>query len=735
MKAMITVLMVGLWLLGIAEGRATALLDESGSNLHVVAQLSAAELEAGETFQVVLAVSEQNNVYYFGAQVRFDPVFIEFVSGEVGGLLDPGMVVAQSMSADRVGASATRTTSPAVPGTGDILILTFRVLEGVHTGQSSLEILDSEARDGDGFLIPIDVVAELSFEVVQGGGSGSGDDGGDGDDGSGDGDGGSDDSGSGGDDGGGEDGSGGGDGGDGSGSGGSIDDPEPDMDIQIESHTMVEFRFEWLTPNPSRSIYNNRNTLFELQGNTYTYANISGVPEGKALRTTGWTGKSDGSQFWHTTISTQEFNHVVLKWVQWGSNTGPRDFFIEAHTGNGEWVSINDEPIIIPSSQNALSNHELNLPLSLWNEPEVTIRWRMATETSINGNSVSNAGTSLIGNIRMLGTLPDESVVVVRPGDTNNDGVVDEADVLALGTYWLSGGPKTLNQSMNWNRRPKQQWVPAMSTFADANGDGMVDYRDLQPIGMFFGRSSITSRRVNRILFREVLDDREETRVRYFIQLPESRFINGLSGKVRIQNTDQSDIEVQVNPLFGSAVHGEPGNLITWKHETKDMISFAWTSKNSKPNMAFQSGSELFELKLESLSGSPIVGEFTIQDLILVDVDGQQFPLTEIKVNPIYGSSVRSGSTDTPQKFELIPAYPNPFNPGTTIGWRMPQPGRVTIKLWDIAGREVMVIADKSYFNLVNYEYIETQNLSSGVYLVTINYNSHVLTQKIMLLK
>lgn len=786
MKTLFTIFMMGLWLVGYGEGEATYMRDESGSNLHVSARLSATELEAGETFQVVLAVSEENSLFYFGAQVRFDPDFIDFVSGSLGELLEPGIIVAHVMSSERVGASVTRVSTDGDSGPGEILILSFRVREGVNMGQSVLEVLEPEARDADGVLIPVEVWSELSFEVVEGGGAGddgdgSGDDdsgdgdgdgsgsgsgdggGGEGDGGTGDGDGsggsGGDDggNGSGGDDGGSGDGdSGDGDGsgsgsddggddsgegdGDGSGSGddgsgGFIDDPEPDMDIPIESHVLAAFQFEWLSNIASQTTFTNRDITFNLHGNAFTYANISGTPEGKALRTTGWAGKSDGSQYWHTTISTKDFHQVVMKWVQWGSNTGPRDFHIEGHAGDGIWLRLTEDPIMIPPSQNASSNHEIPFPESLLDQDEVIIRWIMASETSINGNSVSNAGTSLIGYINFIGSLAEEIVVVVRPGDTNNDGVVDEADVLALGTYWLSGGPKTMDRNLNWNRRAKQQWVPGMSTFADTNGDGVVDYRDLQPIGMFFGKSTVSSRISIRRLYSENFGTSEESRIRLMVHLPVLRFINGISGKIRLNSVDFSNYDIQLNPLFRLATDADSGNLIRWKHVSDNVISFAWTLKNSNSLQPIRAETDLFELIIESLSGDPINGELTIEDLILLDNVGYQHPLTEIDVVTIFGTHTEKVTPDVPHRFELIPAFPNPFNPGTTIGWKMPQPGRVTIKLWDITGREVMVLADKTYYNQVNYEYIDARNFSSGVYLVTIANNSHVLTQRIMLLK
>ena len=74
--------------------------------------------------------------------------------------------------------------------------------------------------------------------------------------------------------------------------------------------------------------------------------------------------------------------------------------------------------------------------------------------------------------------------VVVWPGDTNNDGLVDARDVLPVGIYWGSTGPARGSASSNWEMQLATPWSPEATTYVDANGDGMVDARDVLPIGL-----------------------------------------------------------------------------------------------------------------------------------------------------------------------------------------------------------------------------------------------------------
>jgi len=85
--------------------------------------------------------------------------------------------------------------------------------------------------------------------------------------------------------------------------------------------------------------------------------------------------------------------------------------------------------------------------------------------------------------------LPFALQVTVWPGDNNNDGVVNQADVLPLGLYWNKTGPARANASTAWAPQLAAPWTPENATYADANGDGVVNQADILPIGLNWGRT------------------------------------------------------------------------------------------------------------------------------------------------------------------------------------------------------------------------------------------------------
>ena len=109
----------------------------------------------------------------------------------------------------------------------------------------------------------------------------------------------------------------------------------------------------------------------------------------------------------------------------------------------------------------------------------------------------------------------------------------------------------------------------------------------------------------------------------------------------------------------------------------------------------------------------------TCMDGYFVIISGDTTGLTEIK----------SGHKSTGFGYKLYEAYPNPFNPGTTISYELGETGRVTLKVYDILGREVQTLVDEIK-NAGKYEAaFDASRLTTGVYIaqLQVEQNSRVL--------
>ena len=93
---------------------------------------------------------------------------------------------------------------------------------------------------------------------------------------------------------------------------------------------------------------------------------------------------------------------------------------------------------------------------------------------------------------------------------------------------------------------------------------------------------------------------------------------------------------------------------------------------------------------------------------------------------------------DDPQiilSYRLEPAYPNPFNPTTTIQFSIPQTEFVTVKVYNIVGHEISTLINDELFT-GNYSIKwDGSRQPSGLYLVQIESGSFIKTRKMVLLK
>ncbi len=93
-----------------------------------------------------------------------------------------------------------------------------------------------------------------------------------------------------------------------------------------------------------------------------------------------------------------------------------------------------------------------------------------------------------------------------------------------------------------------------------------------------------------------------------------------------------------------------------------------------------------------------------------------------------------SGSS-IPESFALYQNYPNPFNPSTVISYRLPTSANVTLKVFDVLGREVETLIQERQSAGMHSVRFNASNLPSGVYFYRLQAGSYSDTKKLLLLK
>ena len=88
-----------------------------------------------------------------------------------------------------------------------------------------------------------------------------------------------------------------------------------------------------------------------------------------------------------------------------------------------------------------------------------------------------------------------------------------------------------------------------------------------------------------------------------------------------------------------------------------------------------------------------------------------------------------------PETFILENAYPNPFNPVTTLRFGLPIEAQVSLTIYNLQGRQVVSLIDGNmdagYHSIV----WNADNNASGMYFIKMVAGAYVKTQKLMLVK
>ncbi len=98
-------------------------------------------------------------------------------------------------------------------------------------------------------------------------------------------------------------------------------------------------------------------------------------------------------------------------------------------------------------------------------------------------------------------------------------------------------------------------------------------------------------------------------------------------------------------------------------------------------------------------------------------------------------TNVQNISSEIPANYELAQNYPNPFNPSTTINFNVPRSSDVSIKVFDILGKEIALLVN-GRLNPGKYSVIwNAENAPSGTYFYVINADGFRDVKKMILIK
>ncbi len=204
-----------------------------------------------------------------------------------------------------------------------------------------------------------------------------------------------------------------------------------------------------------------------------------------------------------------------------------------------------------------------------------------------------------------------------------------------------------------------------------------------------------------------------------------------------------SDMNVQIRPPVGlkKELFNRPGLETIYSKAGNPNLIFddeALTEMGEGYYLANKDSAKGYflptDLDLASLEGQSAKGTWIIY---LYDKEkGYEGDLTEWGLI-IQGELVSDVNEPelTPTVYALEQNYPNPFNPTTVISYQLPKSGNVSLKVYDVLGKEVATLVNEVKQSGSYHINFDASNLASGVYIYTIRANDYVSSKKMLLIK
>jgi hypothetical protein len=87
------------------------------------------------------------------------------------------------------------------------------------------------------------------------------------------------------------------------------------------------------------------------------------------------------------------------------------------------------------------------------------------------------------------------------------------------------------------------------------------------------------------------------------------------------------------------------------------------------------------------------------------------------------------------QSFQFLQNYPNPFNPATKIRYELPERSFITIRVYDVLGKEIAILVNEEKLSGSYEVEFDGKGLASGIYYYRITTDNFSQTKKMILLK
>ncbi|MEZ4917624.1 MAG: Ig-like domain-containing protein [Saprospiraceae bacterium] len=338
----------------------------------------------------------------------------------------------------------------------------------------------------------------------------------------------------------------------------------------------------------------------------------------------------------------------------------------------------------------------------------------------------------------------------VWPGDLNNDGVINNMDLLPLGYYLGKQGPARPDASLEWYGQYADDWndpftsIPFDDKHLDANGDGLVSTEDTTAMGLYYTKRHQLTPKLPAV----------DKGLPFFLDInPPNPQVGDL---VEVEVSLGND-SFQVTDIYGFAFNVTLSPTIVYANLNMEFYENSWINRNA-PYLDFWRVPEKGHLEssftrtgFETAHGGGPIGKFSFIIIDIIDITKPEdlVMLQMLVESPaaMWGNSQMTSSQ--PMLFEVpiswgdpiirrssidedqLKVFPNPAQ--DVLNLHLNGQGKMeSIQVFDITGR---MLLEQNAFGSQS-DQINLGALHDGMYLVRVrSLDGAVYTKKFQLVR
>jgi uncharacterized lipoprotein YddW (UPF0748 family) len=187
---------------------------------------------------------------------------------------------------------------------------------------------------------------------------------------------------------------------------------------------------------------------------------------------------------------------------------------------------------------------------------------------------------------------------------------------------------------------------------------------------------------------------------------------------------DQANASIATESAVYTVYYNNGADSLTTTIDQSEFRNRGWMHIG---NVYLEQGpKDVVKIKASDASGGVVFADAT-----MLLIDRKKSPDVQIPVS----TSIENTENELPTGITLHPAYPNPFNPTTTLRYELNTPQPVKFAVYDLLGREVSVLVDQLMPAGIHESRFDASGLSSGIYVTRLQAGNQVLTGKLTLIK